>query len=53
MNPAQELAILTSPDGNGDGFFTVAVSRQSGIVVGADFHTIGSMLKQWRSQGEG
>ncbi len=47
VNPAQELATLTSPDSTGNDAFSVegvAVSRQYGILVGAAQHDTGRML---------
>ncbi len=47
VNPAQELAVLKSPDSTGNddfGFRAVAVSRRYGILVGAPYHDIGSTL---------
>ncbi len=47
INPAQELAVLKSPDSTGNdkfGFQAVAVSRGYGILVGAHLHDIGSTL---------
>ncbi len=47
VNPAQELAVLKSPDSTGKDQFgssTVAVSKRYGILVGAPFHDIGSTL---------
>ncbi len=47
VNPAQEIAILTSPDSTGNDNFgsqSVAVSKEYGIIVGAYTHDIGSKL---------
>ncbi|MCP3664696.1 MAG: hypothetical protein GY696_19760 [Gammaproteobacteria bacterium] len=46
VTPAEELAILSSPDSTGTDYFgfSLAVSREYGIVVGASKHSIGSMF---------
>ncbi len=48
VNPAEELGILSSPDSPAGadefGHRAVAVSRQHGILVGAEQHDIGSTL---------
>ncbi len=47
VNPAEELGILSSPDSTSAdefGHTAVAVSRQYGILVGAEQHDIGGML---------
>ncbi len=51
VNPAKEIAILTSPDGTGDDQFghNVAVSREYGILVGAYLHDVGGNLISWIS----
>ncbi len=46
-NPAEELAILTSPDSTGDDKFgsdgVIAVNRAYGVIVGAYHHNIGGI----------
>ncbi len=48
-NPAQQLAVLSSPDGTDTDRFgkdAVAVNRKYGILVGAPYHKIGSKTQK-------